>query len=84
MTFCKEDKGREIIRWSYPFPLMSNGERKKKNMKKGGEHEDKGRNGHRGSMSIAINAKWGDCWKIGFIDVNYRRSLEASRSNGYI
>jgi hypothetical protein len=36
---------------------------------KGGEkdkkHEDRGRNGHRGSMSVSINAKGGDCWKIG-------------------
>jgi hypothetical protein len=36
MAFCKEDKGRKFIRGSYPFPLMSNGERKIKNMKTGG------------------------------------------------
>jgi hypothetical protein len=64
-TFCKEDRGREIVRGSYPFPLMSKGERKKKSMKIGGVHEYKGINGHRGSMSVSINAKGGDCWKIG-------------------
>jgi hypothetical protein len=65
-TFCKEDRGREIVRGSYPFPLMSKGERKIKSMKtRGRKHEDRGRNGHRGSMSVSINAKGGDCWKIG-------------------
>jgi hypothetical protein len=37
MTFCKEDRGRKIIRGSYPFPLMSKGERNIKIMKTGGE-----------------------------------------------
>jgi hypothetical protein len=36
---------------------------------KGGEknqkHENRGRNGHRGSMSVAMNSKGGYCWKIG-------------------
>jgi hypothetical protein len=37
MTFCKEDRGRKIIRGSYPFPLMSKGERNIEGMKIGGE-----------------------------------------------
>jgi hypothetical protein len=36
----------------YPLPLMSKGERN-------WDHDD------RGSMSVAINDKGGDCWKIG-------------------
>jgi hypothetical protein len=35
-----------------PLPLMSKGERN-------WDHDD------RGSMSVAINDKGGDCWKIG-------------------
>jgi hypothetical protein len=52
-------KRRYIVRGNYPFPLMSKGERKIR------AHEDRGRNGHRGSMSVSINAKGGDCWKVG-------------------
>jgi hypothetical protein len=37
---------------SPPFPLMSKGERN-------WDHDD------RGSMSVVINEKGGDCWKIG-------------------
>jgi hypothetical protein len=36
----------------YPFPLMSKGERNR-------DHDDRRR------MSVAINDKGGDCWKIG-------------------
>jgi hypothetical protein len=58
-----------VSRGSYPLPLMSKGERKIISMKTRGaivtKHEDRGSNGHRGSMSVAINAKGGDCWKIG-------------------
>jgi hypothetical protein len=58
-TSCKEDRGRKIVRGSYPFPLMSKGGEKYQ------KHEDRGSNGHRGSMSVSINSKGGDCWKIG-------------------
>jgi hypothetical protein len=44
---------------------MSKGEIKFRSMKTMGSHEDKGINGHRGSMSVAINEQGGDCWKIG-------------------
>jgi len=33
MTFCKEYRGREIIRGSYPLPLMSKGDKNSKSMK---------------------------------------------------
>jgi hypothetical protein len=62
--FRSMNTGKEIvrrrytIRGSYPFPLMSKGERKQK-------HEDRGSIGRRESMSVSINAKGGDCWKIG-------------------
>jgi hypothetical protein len=49
-TFCKEDRGREIVRGSYPFPLMSKGERDNHEE----NHED------RGSMSVSSNVKGGD------------------------
>jgi hypothetical protein len=61
-----EDRGSDIvkikyiIRGNYPLPLMSKGKRKIR------AHEDKGSNGHRESMSIYIDAKQGDCWKVGF------------------
>jgi hypothetical protein len=66
-TSYKEYRGGEIARGSYHFPLMSKGERNIKNMNtSGAKHEDKGIDYHRGSMSVAINAKGGDCWKNGF------------------
>jgi hypothetical protein len=67
MTFLQRRQGERNHQGSYPFPLMSKGERKKKIMKTGGEitYEDRGSIGHRGSMSVSINAKGGDCWKIG-------------------
>jgi hypothetical protein len=37
MTFFKEDRGREIYQGSYPFPLMSKGERKFRSIKTRGE-----------------------------------------------
>jgi hypothetical protein len=48
MAYCREERGREIIkirytsRGSYPFPLMSKGERKIKSMKIGGEMVTRG------------------------------------------
>jgi hypothetical protein len=45
------------------LPLMSKGERKIK------MHEDRGDNGHKGSMSVYINGKGGDCWKFSFHSV---------------
>jgi hypothetical protein len=45
---------------------MSKGERNIRSMKTRGSREDMGRNDHRGSMSVSINYKGGDCWKIGF------------------
>jgi hypothetical protein len=53
----REKVQKQIVRGSYPFPLMSKGEKEQK-------HADRGSIGHRGSMSVSINAKGGDCWKI--------------------
>jgi hypothetical protein len=39
-------------------------ERKNKSMKIEGVDEYRGRNGHRGCMSVSVNAKGGDCWKF--------------------
>jgi hypothetical protein len=50
---------KHIVRGSYPLPLISKGEKEQK-------HEDKGIIGHRGTMSVSINVKGGDCWKIDF------------------
>jgi hypothetical protein len=57
--------GREIVQkkvycqGELPFSIdVKGGEKHQK-------HEDRGRNGHRGSMSVVINAKGGDCWKVG-------------------
>jgi hypothetical protein len=36
-TYFKEDKGRKIARGSYPFPLMSKGERNNKSMRESSE-----------------------------------------------
>ena len=57
-TFCKEYRGRRIVSGSYPFSIdVKGGEKYLK-------QEDGGRNGHRGSVSVAINSKGGDCWKF--------------------
>jgi hypothetical protein len=39
------------------MPFMSKGEKEKK-------HADRGSIGRRGSMSVSINPKGEDCWKI--------------------
>jgi hypothetical protein len=47
----------QIVRGSYPLPLMSKGEKEH-------NHAYKGIIGLGGSMSVSINAKGGDFWKI--------------------
>jgi hypothetical protein len=48
MTSCKEEMGREIfkirytVRGSYPFPLISKGERKNRSMNIGGRMVTRG------------------------------------------
>jgi hypothetical protein len=55
----REKFQNHIFKGSYPFPLMSKGEKEHK-------HVDRGSLGCRGIMSVSINAKGGDCWKINY------------------
>jgi hypothetical protein len=82
MTSCKQDKGEKeqnqerkirrkeergerlskegIFSGNLPFFIdVKGGEKVHKN-------KDRGKNGHKGSVSLSINVKGGDCWKIGF------------------
>ena len=54
------EQGERQLQWAFPFPLMSKGERKKSSMMIGGARERKD-NDERGSVSIAIDDKMGDC-----------------------
>jgi hypothetical protein len=53
----REKFQENIVKGSYPSPLIPKGEKEQKNA-------DMGSIGHRGSMDVSINAKGKYCWKI--------------------
>jgi hypothetical protein len=55
----REKVQKHIVRGSYPLQLMSKGGKEQKN-------ENRGIIFLRESMSVSINSKGGDCWKIDF------------------
>jgi hypothetical protein len=57
---------RYIVRGVTLCQCFQKGRERTKAGEKDHKHEDKGRNGHKGSMSVSINAKVGYCWKVGF------------------
>jgi hypothetical protein len=58
--YCERDYQKKVyFQEELPFTIdFEVGEKEQK-------HQNGGRIGHRGSMSVSINAKGGYCWKIG-------------------
>jgi hypothetical protein len=64
-TFFQRREGEKNHKRELLFAIDVKGGEKEQKHEDMGAHEYKGSIGHRGSMSVSINAKGGDYWKIG-------------------